>query len=406
MIRRIEAHGDQIPEQIMKEAFVLAQNEIQKLVEVQREHTTPKPPEVTESVIDSTSLKRLVQDIPIAPDEEEDSALIVGDGVARPLISKPPNVHLFPPELLEAVEQNAKDAALAVYQVKGGLNRRDRGKREGQFRSELLNSLSSSPEYAKYGSTTLELAVEMVMTRAFKESVLTGYRADGRGLKELRPLKAVVDVLPAVHGSAFFQRGDTHVLCTTTLGPKQSSKIVRPAYGGPEYESPFFLHYDFPAYAVGDVGNVSQLNRRMIGHGNLAEKAVRPVLPPFEDFPYSIRVFSECTSSSGSSSMASVCGASLALSDAGVPLKALVAGVAIGLISASKLPDTLDPTNKSDYVLLTDILGMEDHYGEMDFKVAGTEKGITAIQLDVKCPDGIPLQSTLLVKYLANPIDL
>ena len=344
-------------------------------------------------MIDPTGLRKLVQDIPLPMDEDEESGLVDESQRHSKDVNQPSSI--VPAVLQRAIEEHAKAAALEMYQVKGGLNKKERGQREGKFRSELLAYLSSNEEYAKYGSVEVEMAVDQLMTQAFKESVLAGYRADGRGLRELRPVKAMMDVLPAVHGSAFFQRGDTHVLCTTTLGPKESSKLVQSAVGGPAYEAPFFLHYDFPPYAVGEVGNVSQLNRRMIGHGNLAENAVRPVLPAFEDFPYSIRVFSECTSSSGSSSMATACGASLALADAGVPVKGLVAGVAIGLITSSQLPDVIQASDKSKYALLTDILGMEDYYGEMDFKVAGTERGITALQLDVKNPEGIPMQSNI-----------
>ena len=404
---RIEAYGDHIPEQIIKEALLLAQNEIQSVIEAQKQSRPQISSEISsergEAIIDPLSLKKLVQDVPLPPDEEEeDSSIGLADGNQSQSVglSRPPNVYVVPKELYQAVEEHAKATALALYQVKGGLSRKDRGQREGKFRAELLSYLNSNAEWAKYGSVLMEMAVDQLMTQALKESVLAGYRADGRGARELRPLKALVDVLPAVHGSAFFQRGDTHVLCTTTLGPKESSKLIQPAFGGPAYETPFFLHYDFPPYAVGDLGNVSQLNRRMIGHGNLAENAVRPILPAFEDFPYSIRVFSECTSSSGSSSMASACGASLALSDAGVPVKGLVAGVAIGLITSSTLPDVIQAADKSNYVLLTDILGMEDHYGEMDFKVAGTERGVTAIQLDVKNPEGIPMQSNYFMRAL------
>lgn len=375
---------------------MLAQSEIQTVIEAQKQCRLHVLPERGEAIIDPASLRKLVQDVPISPDEEDEgtSLGLANDTQSRSdNVVRPSNVYVIQPELMLAVETHAKTAALELYQVKGGFNRKERGQREGKFRSELLGHLTSNAQYAKYGNVLLEMAVDQLMTQAFKESVLAGYRADGRGVKELRPLKALIDVLPAVHGSALFQRGDTHVLCTTTLGPKESSKLVQPAFGGPAFETPFFLHYDFPPYAVGDIGNVSQLNRRMIGHGNLAENAVRPILPAFEDFPYSIRVFSECTSSSGSSSMASACGASLALLDAGVPVKGLVAGVAIGLITSSQLPDEIQAADKAKYVLLTDILGMEDHYGEMDFKVAGTERGVTAIQLDVKNPDGIPMQS-------------
>jgi len=197
-------------------------------------------------------------------------------------------------------------------------------------------------------------------------------RVDGRGLDEIRPLSAEVSVLPRTHGSGLFQRGDTQVLSVVTLGAPTLEQLIESPEG--EEAKRYLHHYYMPPYSVGEVGRLSVPSRREIGHGALAEKALEPVLPSEKDFPYTIRVVSEVLSSNGSTSMASVCGSTLALMDAGVPIKAPVAGIAMGLVSLS---------NK-DYIILTDIMGVEDFAGEMDFKVAGTRKGITAIQLDVK----------------------
>jgi polyribonucleotide nucleotidyltransferase len=199
----------------------------------------------------------------------------------------------------------------------------------------------------------------------------TGQRIDGRDTKTVRPIVAEVGVLPRAHGSALFTRGETQALVVATLGTGQDEQIIDALEG--EYRSNFMLHYNFPPYSTGEAGRMGSPGRREIGHGKLAWRAVRPLLPPKEKFPYTIRVVSEITESNGSSSMASVCGASLALMDAGVPLKQPVAGIAMGLIK-----------EESQFAVLSDILGDEDHLGDMDFKVAGTESGVTALQMDIK----------------------
>jgi polyribonucleotide nucleotidyltransferase len=197
-------------------------------------------------------------------------------------------------------------------------------------------------------------------------------RIDGREPEDIRPLSAEVSVLPRTHGSGLFQRGETQVLSVVTLGSPSLEQLIESPEG--EEAKRYIHHYYMPPYSVGEVGRLGFPSRREIGHGALAEKALEPVLPSEKDFPYTIRVVSEVLSSNGSTSMASVCGSTLALMDAGVPIKAPVAGVAMGLVSLSD----------DDYVILTDIMGVEDFAGEMDFKIAGTRKGITAIQLDVK----------------------
>lgn len=202
--------------------------------------------------------------------------------------------------------------------------------------------------------------------------VKNGARIDGRDTRTVRPIVCETGVLPRAHGSALFTRGETQGLVITTLGTGEDEQIIDALNGN--YRSNFMLHYNFPPYSVGEVGRVGSPGRREIGHGKLAWRALQAVLPAPTDFPYTIRVVSEITESNGSSSMASVCGGSLSMMDAGVPLKAPVAGVAMGLV----LEDD------GDWAVLTDILGDEDHLGDMDFKVAGTEKGITSLQMDIK----------------------
>ena len=199
----------------------------------------------------------------------------------------------------------------------------------------------------------------------------TGLRIDGRDTKTVRPIIAEVGILPRAHGSALFTRGETQALCVATLGTGQDEQIIDSLEG--ESRSAFMLHYNFPPYSVGEAGRMGSPGRREIGHGKLAWRALRPLLPTKADFPYTMRVVSEITESNGSSSMATVCGTSLSLMDAGVPLKRPVAGIAMGLIKEER-----------GFAVLSDILGDEDHLGDMDFKVAGTEAGITSLQMDIK----------------------
>jgi polyribonucleotide nucleotidyltransferase len=199
----------------------------------------------------------------------------------------------------------------------------------------------------------------------------TGLRIDGRDTKTVRPIIAEVGVLPRAHGSALFTRGETQALCVATLGTGQDEQIIDALEG--EYREHFMLHYNFPPYSVGEAGRMGSPGRREVGHGKLAWRAIHPLLPAKENFPYTLRIVSEITESNGSSSMATVCGSSLALMDAGVPLKRPVAGIAMGLIKEDR-----------GFAVLSDILGDEDHLGDMDFKVAGTDSGITALQMDIK----------------------
>lgn len=232
-------------------------------------------------------------------------------------------------------------------------------------------------------------AFNVVLKDIFRNVILTEYkRCDGRDLTSLRDISCEVDVFKPLHGSALFQRGQTQVLCSVTFDSLESSvktDIITTALSGIKDKN-FMLHYEFPPYATNEIGKMGGMNRRELGHGALAEKALRPVIP--KEFPFTIRVTSEVLESNGSSSMASACGGSLALMDAGVPISSAVAGVAVGLISKPN-PEKL--TEIHDYRLLTDILGIEDYNGDMDFKMAGTNKGITALQADIKIP-GLPLK--------------
>ncbi len=213
---------------------------------------------------------------------------------------------------------------------------------------------------------------EGVQSNILRGDILTKKtRIDGRGLEDIRPIVCEVGILPRAHGSALFTRGETQALVVTTLGTGQDEQIMDGIEG--EYKERFLLHYNFPPYSVGETGRMGAPGRREIGHGKLAWRAIHPLVPAKEAFPYTLRTVSEVTESNGSSSMATVCGSSLALMDAGVPLARPIAGIAMGLIKEGK-----------DYAVLSDILGDEDHLGDMDFKVAGTEKGVTALQMDIK----------------------
>jgi polyribonucleotide nucleotidyltransferase len=230
----------------------------------------------------------------------------------------------------------------------------------------------------------VKAVLEDLFTKAFRKLVLSGKRADGRKPDEIRPLSIEVGVLPRVHGSAVFQRGETQALTVTTLGSPSLSQSLESAEG--EETKRYMHHYNMPKFASGEIGRFGSPGRREIGHGALAERALAPVIPAESEFPYALRVVSEIMTSNGSTSMASTCGSTLSLMDAGVPLKAPVAGISTGLMTEDGYPQ-----NTKHYVLLTDINGGEDHYGDMDFKVAGTQTGVTAIQLDVKVP-GLTLE--------------
>ncbi|MEY3183233.1 MAG: hypothetical protein RLZ35_1218, partial [Pseudomonadota bacterium] len=216
-----------------------------------------------------------------------------------------------------------------------------------------------------------DIEYDIVRTRILDQAP----RIDGRDLQTVRPITIEPSFLPRTHGSTLFTRGETQAMVIATLGSNKDAQVIDSPLG--EYKDTFMLHYNFPPYSVGEVGQMGSPKRREIGHGRLAKRAIVPVLPTAEQFPYTLRVVSEITESNGSSSMATVCGTSLALMDAGVPIKSAVAGIAMGLIKEGER-----------YAVLTDILGDEDHLGDMDFKVAGTQEGVTALQMDMKI-DGI-----------------
>ena len=236
---------------------------------------------------------------------------------------------------------------------------------KNELKELMLNEFEDMSD-EEYFHIFHDLEVETVRKNVIENKTRIG----GRGFLEIRDLEAQVGVLPRTHGSSIFGRGETQTLCTVTLGTKKDSQGLDAVTGGVS-EKEFILHYNFPPYSVGEVGRLGMTSRREIGHGNLAEKSIVPVLP--DDFPYAIRVVSEVMGSNGSSSMASACGGCLALMDAGVPLKSAVAGISVGLF-----------TDESSSIQVIDILGAEDHCGDMDFKVVGTKKGITGFQVDLK----------------------
>jgi polyribonucleotide nucleotidyltransferase len=249
-----------------------------------------------------------------------------------------------------------------------------------EIKNAIIQELSEEPAAA------VALVIEKMVKEKAREITLKGKRVDGRKTDEIRKLSSQVGVLPRTHGSAIFQRGQTQVLSVTTLGAPSMEQLLESAEG--EESKRYIHHYSMPPYSVGQTGRVGYPSRREIGHGALAERAMAPVLPPADKFPYTIRVVSEVTSSNGSTSMASVCGSTLSLMDAGVPIAFPVSGIAMGLV--------IEDAKK--YVVLSDIMGLEDYMvGDMDFKVAGTEKGITAMQLDVKT---LNLSTEILAKAL------
>jgi len=269
--------------------------------------------------------------------------------------------------LAEAVAAEGEAALTEAYQISEKMDRYDR---LTQLRGEIAEKLSG--EGSNYSADEIGGAVGKLEKRIVRSRIIAGEpRIDGRDTKTVRPITIRTGVLPRTHGSALFTRGETQALVVTTLGTQRDAQIIDALEG--ERKENFLLHYNFPPYSVGETGRVGSPKRREIGHGRLAKRGVAAVMPSVEDFPYTVRVVSEITESNGSSSMASVCGSSLAMMDAGVPLKAPVAGVAMGLIK-----------EESGFAVLTDILGDEDHLGDMDFKVAGTNDGVTALQMDIK----------------------
>ena len=269
-------------------------------------------------------------------------------------------------ELKQLVVAETQADIKAAYQIAEKLVRQDR---LSAIRSAAVEKIAASGEYSEGSIRTI---IEHLESDIVRNAILDeGKRIDGRDVSSIRPITVRTGVLPRTHGSALFTRGETQALVVATLGTQRDAQIIDALTG--EYKEPFMLHYNFPPYSVGEVGFVGSPKRREIGHGRLAKRGVTAVLPNMDEFPYTIRVVSEITESNGSSSMASVCGSSLALMDAGVPISAPVAGIAMGLIKEG-----------DRFAVLSDIMGDEDHLGDMDFKVAGSEHGITALQMDIK----------------------
>ncbi len=256
-----------------------------------------------------------------------------------------------------------------AFQVRDKLERKDA---ISKVKKAILEAIAPQAEANAWAAGDLSKEFGEQEYQTMRNSVLkTKKRIDGRGLADVRAISSKVGVLPRVHGSSLFTRGETQAIVAVTLGTARDGQIIDSVAG--EYKEHFLFHYNFPPYSVGEAGRMMGPKRREIGHGRLAKRGVLAVMPTMEEFPYTIRVVSEITESNGSSSMASVCGSSLALMDAGVPVKAPVAGIAMGLIKEG-----------DDFVVLSDILGDEDHLGDMDFKVAGTTNGISALQMDIK----------------------
>ena len=278
------------------------------------------------------------------------------------------------PRPIEDIPQEVTDLAEKVQELGEAGLRKAYKETVKQIRQEKITEAKKavidqlSEEEDKIVSNPLKNLEKNIVRRDILD---TGKRIDGRDTTTVRPIDCLVSMLPRSHGSAVFTRGETQAMVVTTLGTGQDEQIIDALEG--EYREHFMLHYNFPPYSVGEAGRMFGPGRREIGHGKLAWRAIRPLLPSKEEFPYTIRVVSEITESNGSSSMATVCGSSLSMMDAGVPLKAPVAGIAMGLIKED-----------DGYAVLSDILGDEDHLGDMDFKVAGTETGITSLQMDIK----------------------
>ena len=370
---RIEAEGKQIEESVMKDALALAHSSIQEIIQAQVNYVQQELISQQSDLLNKKSKYSINQ------------------------------------QLYTYLHDNYFEEIKQVYtNIDDSFQQKDvRSELEGKFRSKVLNEIEKNPMWLSENGLVKAMTVDTLIHKAFRESILTPVaqtsengemvfrRSDGRQLNQIRPIGCLMNTLPFNHGSAYFSRGDTHVLSSVTLGPHEDCRKLFPTNGsGKERLDYFMLHYDFPPYCTGELGVVHGTNRRMVGHGNLAEKSIKAVLPTFEEFPYTVRVFSECTSSNGSSSMASACGATLSLIDAGVPIKEPVAGISVGLITDESYaqPDLNGIiSGNGRYKILTDILGSEDHHGDMDFKVTGTKNGITAIQLDVKLPGGVPV---------------
>jgi polyribonucleotide nucleotidyltransferase len=324
-------------------------------------------------------------------EDEMVEALTVGQQGIRELIDvqnemlkqmgkdRPKKMEWVKAEIPEGV--TARVNALANGKIKDALNQKDKhGRIEAVERVKKEIAEELLVEFPDNSKDIKQLLGDVEYNQLRSQVLDTGLRVDGRKVNEVRPISIDTGLIPRAHGSALFTRGQTQALVTATLGTANDVQRYETVNEPKESEKSFMLHYNFPPFSTGEVRPMRGTSRREIGHGNLAERAIQGVLPSFEEFPYTIRIVSDVLESNGSSSMASVCGASLACFDAGVPIKDAVAGVAMGLIKEGK-----------KYAILTDILGTEDHLGDMDFKVAGTKNGITSIQMDIKI-EGLDLK--------------
>jgi len=324
----VEAGAKEVSEEIMVEALMLAHKEINRLCRWQKE---------LYKALD-------IQKRPVEP----------------PVLNE---------EMMGEVERNYSE------RLRQSLNTEALGKIDSYAAVDALKKevVESYPEDQPEKRQQAKKIFDHLKEKIFREDILgKRRRPDNRKFSEIRPIDIEVNWLPRVHGSALFTRGETQAIVTSTLGTKQDEQFIDDLESG-EIKRRFLLHYNFPHYSVGEVGRFGSTSRREIGHGALARRALEPVLPSEGEFPYSLRIVSDITESNGSSSMATVCGGSLSMMDAGVPIKSAVAGVAMGLVMEG-----------NRYAILSDIAGAEDHYGDMDFKVAGTRDGITALQMDIK----------------------
>ena len=321
----VEGEANEVKEKVIVDALKFAHDQILNIIQVQEE------------LADAVGVKKLEEPISSKNLDLEKSVFdILGDQVDKIV------------RIVDKVERNDQKTTLIANILE---------KLEEQF-----------PEKEK----DIKNFIDATFKESMREMILSeGVRSDGRKITDIRNITIDPSILKRVHGSALFTRGETQALVITTLGSKSDEMIIDSM--DEDYKKNYYLHYNFPPYCVGEVGRIGFTSRREIGHGNLAQRALKPVLPNYDDFPYTIRVVSEIMESNGSSSMASVCGGSLSLMSSGAPLKGHVAGIAMGLI-----------TDGSRNAILSDILGLEDHLGDMDFKVAGTREGVTAIQLDLK----------------------
>ena len=332
----IEGEAKELPEDKFIEALAFAQTHVQKLVQAQRDLAAHAGKE-----------KRVMPLFAVRQEIQEIAYQVAGDRI-------------------EAAIYNPTKAA--------------RGKAVNALKAEVKAAILE--KYPDAAAFEISSAFEYIQKKAFRISILDKQkRVDGRGYLEIRPLSAEVGLLPRAHGSALFARGETQALCLATLASGEEAQEFD-AYTGGESSKSFLLHYNFPPFSVGETGRTGSTSRREIGHGALAERSIAGVLPPHNEFPYAIRVVSEVMESNGSTSMASVCAGVLSLLDAGVPLIRPVAGISVGLVTEFEE----DGKTLKRHTLLSDIIGSEDHYGDMDFKLCGTSEGITGFQLDLKLP--------------------